>query len=202
MKHLIDKALNIYKYGSTVYGTYVDGVSDKDFILVLPDTSECENGFQFEIDNCQYTCYQESEWRRMLYAHDVCAVETVFLPETDIVRETVHFDFCVDKNKLRESFSHVASNSWVKCKKKLTVEKDYAPRIGKKSLWHALRILDFGIQIAQYGRIVSFGSTNDMYDEIVNCEINDYAYYKQKYQALYNAKKSLFRTLAPKPIQN
>jgi hypothetical protein len=81
----------------------------------------------------------------------------------------------------------------VKCKKKLTVTEDFAPRIGKKSLWHALRILDFGTQILQHGKIINFQSMNHLYDEIVNNPCDDWEFYKHKYQPIYNALRSAFR---------
>lgn len=198
IQELLNNALNIYNYGSVVYGTYIEGVSDKDMIVIVPDIYRLFDEMQFtDADNYNYTFYSQSTWREMLQNHDVCAIESYFLPPKHIVRENMPIHLTIDKVKLRESFSHVASNSWVKCKKKLTVAQDFAPRIGKKSLWHSLRILSFGIQIAKYGCIRDYNSMNHLYDEIVNCDINDYAYYKEKYQALYNALKSEFRQVAP-----
>lgn len=192
---LLNKALCVYKYGSVVYGTYKPGISDTDYIAVVPDDVLKENA-QFENGNDQYTFYTVSEWQKMLDDNNVAAVECRFLDKQFIVKETVDFPFTVNVRKIREQFSATASNSWVKCKKKLTVEKDFAPRIGKKSLWHALRILDFGIQILKYGSITDYGSKNDLYAEIVECENNDWLYYKSKYQNTYNALKTEFRLAA------
>lgn len=198
IKELLNDALNIYNYGSVVYGTYIDGISDKDIIVILPDSYSIFNEFQMtDAEQYNYTFYTQSAWQEMLSRHDVCAIESYFLPPKHVLRETLPTPVSIDKAKLRESFSHVASNSWVKCKKKLTVEKDFAPRIGKKSLWHSLRILNFGIQIAKCGRICNYDSMNYLYDEIVNCNIDDYSYYKEKYQPIYNALKSEFRQVAP-----
>lgn len=198
IQELLEAALNIYSYGSVVYGTYAEGVSDKDIIVVVPDTYDAFDEYQYTSnDQYNYTFYSYTKWQTMLKQHDVCAIESYFLPLRHKLKETAPIYVTIDISKLRESFSHVASNSWVKCKKKLTVEKDFAPRIGKKSLWHALRILDFGIQIAKYGNIRNYNNMNYLYDEIVNCNVNDYAYYKEKYQALYNSLKSEFRQVAP-----
>ncbi len=82
----------------------------------------------------------------------------------------------------------------MKCKKKLTVEKDYNPYIGKKSLWHSFRILMFGIQMLETGKIYDYSCANFLYDEIVNNPENDWNYYKEKYQKLYNSYKSKFRS--------
>ena len=85
----------------------------------------------------------------------------------------------------------------MKAKKKLIVEKDYDPYIGKKSLFHSLRIILFGIQIAQYGKIINYEEANIYYD-IVKSEIIEWEYFKKKYQPIYNNLKTEFRKLAEK----
>jgi hypothetical protein len=57
-----------------------------------------------------------------------------------------------------------AGNSFAKAGKKLDVEKEHYK--GKKSLFHSLRILMFGIQIAKAGRITNYGEANDLWKEI------------------------------------
>lgn len=192
--NLLNKAINIYHYGSFVYRTFVEGVSDYDYIVVVPDTMRELDEQQFECDNCQYTVHSAKSWQKMLDRCDVDAIECYFLPEKYIVKETTVFIADITKSKVRNSFSHVASNSFVKCKKKLEIEESYNPVVGKKSLWHSLRIVDFGVQILQHGKIVDYGSMNELYDEIVRADENDWEYFKQKYKPMYNALKSKFRT--------
>ena len=106
--------------------------------------------------------------------------------------------FSLDKWKLRESFSHVASNSWVKAKKKLTVEKDYDLYIGQKSLFHSLRLLSFAIDICELGEI-KYDNESGLYKEIMSAETPTWDYYYSKYHEIYNSLKSQLRELAPKP---
>lgn len=186
-------ALNIYQYGSIVYGTYTEGKSDKDFIVIVPDDMSFLDKQQLENNNEQYTIYTQNTWQEKLNQHDVDAIETYFLPEAMRIKETMTFHVEIDNRKIRESFSSTASNSWVKCKKKLTVEKDFAPRVGKKSLWHALRILDFGEQILMYGSIQYYDSMNHCYNEIVDDPSDDWEHFKKLYQPRYNALKTRFR---------
>ena len=108
-------------------------------------------------------------------------------------KETVYFETKIVPAKIREQFSRTASNSWVKCKKKLVVEDSFNPRVGKKSLWHSLRIIEFGIQILRTGKINNYGCVNHLYDPIVNNTHNDWEHYQHYYQPIYNAKKSMFR---------
>lgn len=191
--NLLNDALNIYHYGSFVYGTFKEGVSDYDYIVIVPDDMSEMDEKQYEFNNCQYTVHSESSWQEMLDRCDVDAVESYFLPEKFIVKETKRFDANITKEKIRNSFSHVASNSFVKCKKKLEVEESYNPTVGKKSLWHSLRIIDFGIQILKHGKIVDYSSMNKLYNEIVLSEETDWEYFKCKYKPIYNSLKTTFR---------
>ena len=190
---LYNSAINVYCYGSIVYGTFIDGVSDRDFIVVVPDEMEELDEQQFEYDNCQYTVHAAKNWQVMLDRCDVDAIECYFLPEQFICKETVVFIADITKEKIRNSFSHVASNSFVKCKKKLEVEESYDPKTGKKSLWHSLRIVDFGIQMLEHGKIINYASMNHLYDEIVKSEETNWEYFKTKYKPVYNALKTKFR---------
>src|SRR5690606_16367271 len=99
--------------------------------------------------------------------------------------------------QLRRSISAVASNSFVKCKKKLIKGPDYNPYIAKKSLFHSLRILDFGIQIATHGKIMDFSSCNHLYRDIMSIESDDWEIFKEKYTPLANSLKSKFKKVAP-----
>ena len=189
---LLTNALNVYHYGSFVYGTFIEGVSDYDYIVVVPNTMDNLDEQQFECNNCQYTVHSAKSWQEMLDRCDVDAIESYFLPEQFIVKETKRFKSDITKEKIRNSFSHVASNSFVKCKKKLEVAESYNPVVAKKSLWHSLRIIDFGIQILEYGKIVDYASMNHLYGEIVMCEDN-WEYFKGKYKPMYNALKTRFR---------
>lgn len=193
IKKLLSQSLNVYHYGSFVYGTFIEGKSDFDYIVIMPDNHQELDKQQFEAHNNQYSFYTKSTWQKKLDNNDVDAIEIFFLPNKFIIKETVRFNTTVDPAKIRSNFSKVASNSFVKCKKKLEIKKDFNPRVGKKSLWHSLRIIDFGIQILSCGKIDDYGNLNYLYNEIVNSEINDWHFYKEKYQPLYNSMKSRFR---------
>lgn len=192
-QEVIENALNIYHYGSFVYGTFKEGISDKDYIVIVPDEYKDFDLAQFEQNNNQYSIYTKSTWQHKLDNNDVDAIETYFLPDKYKVKETELFKTNINPEKIRENFSRVASNSFVKCKKKLTVEKDYNPRVGKKSLWHSLRIIDFGTQILKTGRIYNYRSMNHLHDDIVNSQRNDWEFFKEKYQPIYNTMKTNFR---------
>lgn len=186
------EALNVYCYGSFVYGTYKEGVSDKDYIFVMPDDFDYQEE-QIELDNMHINFFKLSKWQNDIENNKIVPLECSFLSSAFILKETCPISIVINKENVRENISKVASNSYVKCKKKLIVNKDFSPRIGKKSLWHSLRLLMFGIQIMKYGKIVNYSEANYLYNEIVNNENNNWEYYKEKYQPLYNNLKTKFK---------
>lgn len=182
-----EEILYSFQYGSKVYGTNTEN-SDDDFIVVVKSEEELEYGVHNDEENI--TVYSEKTFKRLIEEHDIAVLECIFSKETDFV-------FQLNLEKLRRSISSVASNSFVKCKKKLIEGKDYNPYIGKKSLFHSLRILDFGIQIAKYGKIIDFSSSNRHFWDIMNIKSNDWEVFKEKYQPIANALKTEFKKLAP-----
>lgn len=182
--------LNCYLHGSRVYGTDTEQ-SDFDYIVIKTFTEPCTE----TRGNEDFSYYSKDDWNRMALNNDVDFIECLFLPDCYKCKETFIPDWYLDKEKIRSNFSRTASNSWVKCKKKLTIEKDFAPYIGKKSLWHSFRLLNFGCQLLQFNEIIDYTSVNYLYDEIVHNDITDWNYFKQKYQPLYNSFKSEFRRL-------
>lgn len=218
-----------YRRGSFLYGTYVEGISDDDYIVVVGDIykdflsqyprgifqgtetetvkliePDCFGYNEDRIINRDYEFVCESDFIKMIEDNDIVALEAIFLPENlaygaaTLYREYFNH-FKLDKWKLRENVSHICSNSWVKCKKKLTVEKDYNLRIAQKSLFHSLRIYMFGIQIAEQGKIVDYQCAKDLWKEIENAENPTWEYYKEKYQPMFNSLRSRLVELCPKP---
>ena len=186
-----DNILCAYLHGSRVYGTASEN-SDTDYILVVKNnpygTDTISEG------NTDYNLYTEEEWQKMAQEGHVDYYECIFLPPEYKYKETIPPKLPVKKSDVRRVFSQTASNSWVKCKKKLTVEKDFAPYIAKKSLWHSFRLLTFGCQIMKDGKITDYTAANQWYKEMVENPSNDYAIYKETYQPLYNKLKSKFRS--------
>ncbi len=193
--------LCIYPYGSRVYGT-ADETSDHDFIVVVTDNSTKEPKVQFRDQSLDravdFTLYSASMFQKLLDIHEISAIECISLPHDRLIISRQNFDFKLDLKQLRDSVSARASNSWVKTKKKLTVLADYNPYIGKKSLFHSLRILMFGKQIAMFGKVVDFAVANHYWYEIVDANTDVWEYYKAKYQQAYNDMATQFRAVAPK----
>ncbi len=179
-----------YHYGSKVYGVS-SPVSDTDIILVTKDLPPSES---VKLNNTDYNAYWLNQFQDLIKDHEISMLECLFLPFQHILIP-YEFEFTLSLSELRKSISHKASNSWVKAKKKLADGEFY---IGKKSLWHSLRILMFSIQIAEHKRIVNYSEANPLWEEIVFSPNNDWEYFKEKYQGLYNSTSTKFKKLAPK----
>lgn len=189
------KINNIYSYGSVVYNT-VSEFSDEDYIIVCD-----KNVDTFSIDNINITLLTSESFQEKLYNHKIDIMECFFVDEK-YKQENINFNFILDLNKLRRSISAVCSNSFVKCKKKLEIGEDY---IGKKSLFHSLRIADYGIQIAKFGKIIDYTKpqSETLKYESFKVLLDEIMYYptwnelKDKYQVIANNLRTEFRIVAP-----
>lgn len=137
---------------------------------------------------------------------DISILECIFAPNS-FKKETVNFDFVYNESTLRTFISTITSNSWVKSKKKITVMGDYDLDIGLKSLFHSIRILDYGIQIARYKSINTWDSFNYVLEDIYKLS-NDYHYEElweainTKYRPLFLELRKEFRSLVVKRSEN
>lgn len=181
----------IYQYGSRVYQNF-NSSSDYDFIVIVKN--KVEDQFSDRLINVNF--YDIIGHQHRIDEHEISALECQFLSSEFILKEDHRFNFKLDLSKLRKAISAKSSNSWVKAKKKLTVIQDYDLNIGRKSLFHAFRIIDFGIQIAKNSKIINYSSCNDLFYEIQFLAEWDEMF--EKYKKSYNEICSKFKLVAPK----
>ena len=182
------------EYGSTVYGTTTIE-SDIDFIQVLDDGVEFEPQL-LNVNGSDINQYSRTQFQRLLNNQDISCLEAFYTPTSFIhVGDFSSFSHCMDLKKLRSKFSERSSNSWVKAKKKILVEKDQE-RIGLKSLFHSIRIIDFGCQLAETGKVYNFSSCNEYYWKILEIGA-DWNLLNSTFKDDYNKLCSRFRILAP-----
>jgi predicted nucleotidyltransferase len=147
-----DNVVSCFSYGSRVYGNFRKD-SDYDFIIVVKNKTE----EQFSDNLININFFSVEEHQNRLNEHEISALECYFLPGEFVLKNEKIYNFKLDLQKLRHALSAKSSNSFVKSKKKLTVEIDKGVEknpedVGKKSLFHAFRIIDFGMQIAKFGK--------------------------------------------------
>jgi hypothetical protein len=174
------KVLNIYKYGSVVYSCN-DEYSDQDYIIVYksaltPNGSFKDNAISSSDRQIQAVCYSRGGFIDAINNYDISALECLFLPKDKIIQKK--WDFCIQKWSDKEFAKKIitkASSSWHFSK--LADEQGNTPEV-MVNIYHALRILDFAIQIKEYKNITDYSSCNNLRSEIFdNHEIRPKVYY-------------------------
>lgn len=201
----------VFQYGSHIYGTNTSK-SDEDFIVV--------GGYspvEHHEDNKNIRVFPLQDFIVFLEMHEPVAFECVSVLKMNNNRYVrvidSKFSNIIDKFynttlnliKLRKAFSQKASNSIVKAKKKCLLEdEDYY--IGMKSLFHSIRLMDFGTQIAKNKYITDFKSMSYVWHDILNKQ-NDFKSVKtedewkeliEPWKKLYNKKHSEFKSVTSK----
>lgn len=179
-----------FDYGSRMYETY-DADSDYDYIMIAKNV---DGEYQISHEDINITVYSESKWNSKVDNHDIDALECL-----SQYSDNYSGISGIDTAKLRSSISRTASNSWVKCKKKLTVETD-SRRVAIKSLFHSFRIPMFGIQIAKHGVVHDFHQARRLWVEMMPLLSNDVGWdeINETYKKRHNELMSEFRKYAEK----
>lgn len=191
-----DNIIALYDYGSVVYHTNTKD-SDHDVILILKEKEDIKT-IDYLKQHLDVNVFSQEEFEKMLNEHEISALECLSLNQEYVWKETQKWEFTLHLPTLRNAISAKSSNSWVKAKKKFIVEKDFNDYVGKKSAWHAIRMLDFGIQIAQHEKITNFETMNDLLPKIMKC--NSWEEIDSAFRKTYNETSSAFKLVAPKEI--
>jgi hypothetical protein len=176
-----NQVLNIFSYGSVVYGCN-DEYSDEDFIIVyksslLPSGAFKDNAISSLDKNIQAVCYSRSGFIDAINNYEICALECLFLPEEKIIQKKWNFGITKwDNKEFVKKIITKASSSWYFS---TLADKQGNTTEVMINIYHALRILKFGIQIKKNNKIVDYSSCNKLRDEIYNnYEIRPKEYYK------------------------
>ena len=177
-----NQVLNIYEYGSVVYGCN-DEYSDEDYIIVfksslLPSGAFKDNAISSLDKNIQGVCYSRSGFIDAINNYEIGALECLFLPEDKIIQKKWNFGITKwDNKEFVKKIITKASSSWYFST--LADKQGNTPEV-MVNIYHALRILYFGIQIKKYNKIVDYSSCNKLRKEIFdNHEIRPNDYYKR-----------------------
>ncbi len=176
------RVINIYLFGSRIYGTASDE-SDYD-ILIIAKTPWPER--EIKVDNYNIHILSMDRFMDGLKQHNIRNIECLFSP---IKFVSQGIDYKVNNKGIRHSISHTVSNSWVKAKKK--IEKgDYYK--GIKSLFHSLRISMYGKQLCEKGHIYDWKCANYIWEEL-NSKKCEWEELDNKYRILRNKLSTEFR---------
>lgn len=179
---------NIYLFGSQIYKTASEN-SDYD-ILIIANTPYQEK--EIVIDNCNMHILTLDRFLEGLRQFNIRNIECLFSPY--ILQEDIKITLELKIPGLRHSVSHICSNSWVKCKKKLEIGEYY---IGIKSLFHSLRIAMFAIQIIETNTIYNWACANYIWEDL-SSKIWTWEELHIKYKPLRNKLMTDFRKITAK----
>ena len=162
----------VYPYGSRVYGTHNES-SDHDWVIVyrsalLPNGAFKNNAITSADHKHQAICYSRSGFRSAVDSYDITALECVFLPKEQVAIEDLAFP--VRKWTPKEMASTIitkASDSWFKAINHFAGGRHEQ---SKKGIFHAIRIIGFGQQMAEHGRIVDYSGFNQAHKTIFSDE--------------------------------
>lgn len=185
------RIFNITIFGSRVYGTHTDN-SDWDIIIVAKNSVE---SIEIKSDLYNIHIYTPDKFKQDLDWHMPKNLECLFAPDWAKLKEDLKFDFKLNIPKIRHATSHVSSNSWVKCKKKLQIANEY--NIGVKSLFHAIRIPMFSTQIVNFGEIRDFQCANWIWNKIKEKEWK-WEELDKEFRELHNSTLTDFRKVTTK----
>jgi len=141
------------------------------------------------------TIYSARGFLNALADHEHSALECVYLEGSHSHNFTP--DVKINLSTLRRSFSSRAARSFCKTEKKLSVLNDMDVKAAKKSLFHSLRILMYGIQIATEGKITNYQCANDYWWKIYGNISTEWYDYKKEYEPIYKNLKKQFKSVAP-----
>jgi len=162
----------IYPYGSRVYGCHTAS-SDHDWVIVyrsflLPSGAFRDNAISSEDLSHQAICYSRSGFQSAIDSYDITALECAFLPPEQ--RILSRMDFGVRKWRSEDMASAVISKASASWHLATEAIKDMDKERARKNIYHALRILGFGIQMAETGRIADYSAYNYLRSSIMDEE--------------------------------
>lgn len=184
------KIRNVYVFGSRVYG-YNTEDSDFDIILVAPNLDRNK-----EIRDKDYNVHivNPDTFKEVLFnSYKITYLECIFAPDWAKLQEKIKFDdFVISKDKLKKEMLAQSFSAWRNAKQKM-IEGD--THRGIKSAFHAFKILMFGMQMAEHGKIINFAEINDLNKEMYSEDFYDWSQIKDKYLSRKIALENKFKTM-------
>lgn len=148
-----DKIVNIYPFGSRVYGTFTEK-SDYDFWVIYKN-NVYNNLFAETRENISIHLYDENTFQEFLNKNNISALECAYLPKELLLKYTNPFKFSLDIKKLRDYIADKSTRD-IKQAELRFGKGDYY--MGKKALFHALRIRDYANQIIRFNKITNYSA--------------------------------------------
>ena len=198
-------------HGSRLYGTSGTD-SDTDLYVVFEDEqrlTEKGNTVNYKdetVGSIDITYFSKKEFLERIKIHDYYAMEAIFVPSEFVIigdANEYRINIKIHPPYIRQSFGQICRNAWNRGCKKLeneTTEQEHY--IGKKSLYHCLRIFIYADQLYRTGKIDFYDprciEVNQFYSNIKNkavSELVENGKIKKDYQDMYKKYDQKFREI-------
>ena len=190
----ISKLRNIYVYGSRVYGTYTLN-SDID-IIVIACSMYLNQEFHEGIYNIHVTT--PDAFKEQLDNHDIHCLECIYAPHEAQLMTQIDYlkDFKLDISQLKKMLISQSTWAWQKAQRR--IEKGDIIG-GGKSLFHSLRIINFGLQIIHNGKIANFTKANHIWQDVKAFKGLEWAPYQDRWMGTKKQDTYLFKRAGKEP---
>jgi hypothetical protein len=160
---ITEDILNIYPYGSHVYGNATEN-SDSDYVIVTKSGMLKSGGFkQNAISNkdrsIQGVLYSRSGFIDAINNYEITALECLSLPDEKIIKKT--WDFKIQKWEDKAFIKSIIikmSASWFSAD---NYARDEYYDLARKGVYHAIRILMFAQQLKDNHKVTDFSVANE-----------------------------------------
>ena len=160
----------LYVHGSTIFANQ-PCPHDLDLIAVIDDAKQevpqDSPDSQFTLGRCEVSVYERRCFFEKLHAMDLTMITCLSTPKRFVLKELQDErlrNFELDLRLLEESVTSYAEYTWLKAQRVLNDWKD--PYKSSKNAYFVFRVLEFGCQLADHGRIVDLKAANHMWDVI------------------------------------
>lgn len=170
------EVIGIFPYGSRVYG-YDTEQSDSDYIIVMKSAMLDNGAFRNNaISNDDYTIqgvvYSRGGFIDAINNYEIGALECLFLPEDKVILKKWSFKITNwNTQAMVKSIIRKASDS--RHYSNMSCKNGDRER-GMRSMFHALRILKFGLQLKEHQKIVDYSESNELYKNFMSVDPEDF----------------------------
>lgn len=170
-----EEILSVFPYGSRIYGT-ANQFSDHDYIIVakstIPSGAFRDNAVSNKDYTIQGTLYSRAGFIDAINNYDMPAMECLSLAKEEAILSKWPFKVTKwDEKEMAKKVIQKASASRHIADK--NAKHDHREQ-SKKGMFHALRILYFGLQLKEHQKIVNFSECNDLYKKIMEIDADDF----------------------------
>lgn len=182
LKYLLDnqEVLFLYQFGSSVYGNH--SPEDTDYIVVTTNDFIIPKEYRkykyqirrakdkfllhnLKFEGSDFVFYKLWEWMDMGVVNAIENYECASLSRKFILKEFVKIPITFDPLLLRQEVLNTYAGSISRAMMLHHKGDTYGER---KSLWHALRVIIFGLQILENKRIINYKAANKYYDSVMS----------------------------------